>query len=107
MSISKPFNQHRATINRRSKSYLIVRISSDTVTGNYGQVWLQFAMTACILSLRPLAMLLHARGPEAATIDCKIDISLYRMLFQYMITSSNGIIFCVTGLLCGEFISHG
>ena len=32
MSISKPFYQHSGTIYRRSKSYLVVRISSDTVT---------------------------------------------------------------------------
>ena len=31
MSISKPFYQHSGTIYRRSKSYLVVRISSDTV----------------------------------------------------------------------------
>ena len=48
---------------------LVVRISSDTVTENYGQVWLQFVMTACVFPRRPLAMLWHARGPEAATHD--------------------------------------
>ena len=69
MSISKPFNQHSGTIYRRSKSYLIVRISSETVTENYGQVWLQFAMTACVLPLGPLAMLWYARGPEGTTLD--------------------------------------
>ena len=69
MSISKPFYHHSGTIYRRTKSYLVVRISSDTVTENYGQVWLQFAMTACVFPLRPLAMLWHARGPEAATHD--------------------------------------
>ena len=69
MSISEPFNQNSGTIYRRSKSYLIVKISSDTVTENYGQVWLQFAMAASVLPLRPLAMLWHARGPEAATLD--------------------------------------
>ena len=57
MSILKPFNQHNGTINRRSKSHLIVRISSDTVTENYGQVWIQFAKTACVLPLQALAML--------------------------------------------------
>ena len=46
MSISKPFYQHSGTIYRRSKSYLVVMISSDTVAENSGQVWLQFAMTA-------------------------------------------------------------
>ena len=69
MSISKPFYQHSGTICRWSKSYLVVRISSDTVTENYGQVWLQFVMTACVFPRRPLAMLWHARGPEAATHD--------------------------------------
>ena len=57
MSISKPFYQHSGTIYRRSKSCLVVRISSDTVTENYGQIWLQFAMTACVFPLRPLAKL--------------------------------------------------
>ena len=47
-SISKQFYQHSGTIYRRSKSYLIVRISSDTVAENYGQVWLQFVMTTCV-----------------------------------------------------------
>ena len=56
MSISKPFHQHSGTIFRRSKSYLIVWIFSDTVAENCGQVWLQFVMTACVLPLRPLAM---------------------------------------------------
>ena len=70
MSISKPFYQHSGTIYWRSKSYLVVRISSGTVTENYGQVWLQFAMTACVFPLRPLAMLWHARGMEAATYEC-------------------------------------
>ena len=51
MSISKPFYQHSGTIYRRSKSCLVVRISSDTVTENYGQIWLQFAMTACVFPL--------------------------------------------------------
>ena len=69
MSISKPCYQHSGTIYRRSKSYLIVRISSDTAAENYGQVWLQFAMTTRVLPRRPLAMLWHARGPEAATLD--------------------------------------
>ena len=69
MSISKPFYQHSGTIYRRPKSYLVVRISPDTVTENYGQVWLQFAMTACVFPHRQLAMLWHARGPEAATHD--------------------------------------
>ena len=69
MSISKPFYQHSGTICRRSKSYLVLRISSDTVTENYGQVWLQFVMTACVFPRRPLAMLWHARGPEVATHD--------------------------------------
>ena len=69
MSISKPFYQHSGTIYRRSNSYLIVRISFNRVAENYGQVWLQFAMTTCVLPLRPLAMLWHARGPEAATLD--------------------------------------
>ena len=69
MSISKPFYQHNRTIYRRSKSYLIVMISSDTAAENYGQVWLQFALTTRVLPLRPLAMLWHARGPEAATLD--------------------------------------
>ena len=70
MSISKPFYQHSGTIYWRPKSYLVVRISSDTVAENYGQVWLQFAMAACVFfPLRPLAMLWHARGPEAATHD--------------------------------------
>ena len=69
MSISKPFYQHSGTICRRSKSYLVVRIFSDTVMENYGQVWLQFVMTACVFPRRPLAMLWHARGPEAATHD--------------------------------------
>ena len=55
-SISKSFNQHSGTIYLRWKSYLIVRISSDTVRENYGQVWLQFAMTACVLPLWLLAM---------------------------------------------------
>ena len=36
MSTSKPFYQHSGTIYRRSKSYLVFRISSDTVTENYG-----------------------------------------------------------------------
>ena len=49
--------------------YYQSRISSDTVTENYGQVWLQFVMTACVFPRRPLAMLWHARGPEAATHD--------------------------------------
>ena len=57
MSISKPFYQHSGTIYQRFKSYFIVRVSSDTVAENYGQVWLQFAMTVCVLPLRPLAML--------------------------------------------------
>ena len=57
MSISKRFYQHSGTIYRGSKSYLVVRISFDTVAENYGQVCLQFAMTACVLPLRPLAML--------------------------------------------------
>ena len=48
MSISKQFYQHSGTIYRRSKSYLIVRISSDTVAENYGQVGLQFAMTTYV-----------------------------------------------------------
>ena len=48
MSISKPFYQHSGTIYWRPKSYLVVRISSDTVAENYGQVWLQFAMAACV-----------------------------------------------------------
>ena len=69
MSISKPFYQHSGTICRRSKSYLVVRISSDTLTENYSQVWLQFVMTACVFPRRLLAMLWHARGPEAATHD--------------------------------------
>ena len=69
MSISKRFYQHSGTICQRSKSYLVVRISFDTVAENYAQAWLQFAMTACVLPLRPLAMLWHARGPEAATHD--------------------------------------
>ena len=69
MSISKPIYQHSGTIYWRSKSHLVVRISSDTVAENYGQVWLQFAMTAGVVPLRPLAMLWHARGPEAATHD--------------------------------------
>ena len=69
MSISKRFYQHSGTIYRGSKSYLVVRISFDTVAENYGQVCHQFAMTACVLPLRPLAMLWHARGPEAATHD--------------------------------------
>ena len=42
---------------RRSMSYFIVRVSSDTVAENYGQVWLQFAMTVSVF------------GPEAATLD--------------------------------------
>ena len=46
MSISKRFYQHSGTIYRRSKSYFVVRISFDTVAENYGQVWLQFTMTA-------------------------------------------------------------
>ena len=33
---------------RRSMSYFIVRVSSDTVAENYGQVWLQFAMTVSV-----------------------------------------------------------
>ena len=32
-------------------------------------IWLQFAMTAGVFPLRPLAMLWHACGPEAATLD--------------------------------------
>ena len=66
MSISKPFYQQSGTICRWSKSYLVVRISSDTVTENYGQVWLQFVMTACVFPRRPLAMLWHARGPRSS-----------------------------------------
>ena len=37
MSISKLFYPHSGTIYRRSKSYLVVRISSDTVAENYGR----------------------------------------------------------------------
>ena len=69
MSISKPFYQHIGTLYRRSKSFLIVWISSETVAENCSQVWLQFAMTTCVLPLRQLAMLWHARGPEASTLD--------------------------------------
>ena len=69
MSISKQFYKHSGDIYRRSKSYLIVRISSDTVAENYGQAWLHFVMTTCVLPLQPLAMLWHACGPEAATLD--------------------------------------
>ena len=69
MSISKPFYQHSGTRYRRSKLYLVVRISSDTVAENYGQVWLQFAMRACVFPLWPLAIWWHASGPEAATHD--------------------------------------
>ena len=57
MSISKPFYQHSGTMYRRPMSYFIVRVSPDIVAENYGQVWLQFAMTVSVLPLRPLAML--------------------------------------------------
>ena len=57
MSISKRFYQHSGTIYRGSKSYLVVRISFDTVAENYGQVCHQFAMTVSVLPLRSLAIL--------------------------------------------------
>ena len=52
VSLSKPFNQYHSYIYLRSKLYLVVRVSSDVMTENYGQVWVFSSMVARVLSLR-------------------------------------------------------
>ena len=62
VSISMPFNQHSGAIYLRSKSYLVVNISSDILTKNCCQVCVLSTMTARVCQLRLPAVYRHARG---------------------------------------------
>ena len=58
--ISMPFDQHSGAIYLRSKSYLVVNISSDIVTKNCCQVCVLSTMTARVCQLRLPAVYRHA-----------------------------------------------
>ena len=60
--ISMPFEQHSGAIYLRSKSYLVVNISSDIVTKNCCQLCVLSTMTARVCQLRLPAVYRHARG---------------------------------------------